>query len=233
MTDTTQLRELPQTVEIMGRHLLRTPENEAKFREKPPNDGRKHINIVGKGSGWYDSPCVGEVWGVNDLCLKHDGVSLVFELHDIEKFLDTSVREEKYVKAFELEVAKVNSRKIPVMIQRPHPLFPHGTVFPLDELPFRYFTSSIAMMIAYAIHQKADVINIYGVNLFLEEEYLFERPCLEFWIGYAKGKGIEVNIHKPTYLLTSAPNYGVYGYDWGYRYHADQNKGVSLIQGFK
>jgi len=157
----------------------------------------------------------------------------VFELHDIEKFLDTSVRDSRYVKAFELEVTKIQTKKIPVMLQRPHPLLPHGTVFPIDEMPFLYFTSSMAFMIAYAIHQKADVINIYGINLYYEEEYVFERPCLEFWIGYAMGKGIEVNIHKPSYLLTSAPNYGLYGYDWGYRYHDDQNKHMSLIKGFK
>ena len=235
MGKTTELKDVPDAehVRIVGRHLLRTPENEHRFQEKLPSDGKKRINIVGKGTGWWNSPCVGEVWGVNDLCVKHDGVSLAFEIHNIEKFLDTAVREVRYVKAFRMEVEKIAKKGIPVMIQEPHPLLPHGVVFPIDEMPFRYFTNTIAFMIAYAIHQGADIIDLYGAPMYYEEEYVFERPCIEFWLGYAMGKGIEVNVHKPSYILTTAPNYGVYAYDWGYRYTADQNKHTSLIKGFK
>jgi len=172
------------------------------------------VIIVGKGTGWWDSPSEGEIWGLNDLCLKKEGITLTFELHDIDKLLDTNFRELRFIRAFREQIKLINKKNIPVILKKPHKLFPSGTIFPLDGMPFRYFTSTPAFMIAYAIYKGATAIDIYGIPLYYEEEFTFERPCIEFWIGYAMGKGIEVTVHKPTYLLTAAPNFGLYSYDW-------------------
>jgi len=174
----------------------------------------KKVSIVGKGSGWWDAPEEGEVWGVNDLCLVREGLTLTFELHDIGERFDPAIYEKGTIKAFEEQIEKINRLNIPTMIQKKHGAFPNGIVFPLDKMPFRYFTSSIAYMIAYAIYKKVDSIDIYGVPLYGGGEHEAQRPCLEFWIGYAMGKGIEVTIHKPSCLLSSVPSYGIYAYDW-------------------
>lgn len=71
-----------------------------------------------------------------------------------------------------------------------------------------YFTSSIAFMLALAIWEGFEVIDIYGVDLTVGEEYDYQKPCAEFWIGLAMGKGIEVGIPKGSALLHTAWRYG-------------------------
>ena len=44
----------------------------------------------------------------------------------------------------------------------------------------------------------ATEIDVYGVDMRHETEYATQRPCMEYWVGYARGKGIEVNIYGPT-----------------------------------
>lgn len=76
-----------------------------------------------------------------------------------------------------------------------------------------YLTSSPAYMIAYAILQGATEIGLYGVDLSISDhEYFWQRPCVEAWIGFAKGRGIKVTIPDVSHVGKS--NY-VEGRDWG------------------
>lgn len=82
-----------------------------------------------------------------------------------------------------------------VIIGHPNQLLPDATPFPLDELVKkfgRYFTSSIAYMIAYAIHQEPDVIGLWGIDMLGEEEYGNQRPCCEYFLGIARGMNIPI-----------------------------------------
>jgi len=192
--------------------------------DRKKKDTKRRIHIVGKGTGQWNVPKEGELWGLNDMCLRMKNLTLIFELHDVDKLRDPAGRAKRFIRSFEEEIKEVNRLNIPVIIKEKHKAFPNGIVFPIDKMPIRYFTSSIAFMIAYAIYEKVDSIDIYGIPLFYEEEYTEQRPCMEFWIGYAMGQGIEVKVHKPSYLLTAVPNYGVYAYDWGYIYSEKQNE---------
>ena len=71
-----------------------------------------------------------------------------------------------------------------------------------------YFTSSIAYMVAYALYTGAEAINIYGVDMEHDTEYKHQRPCLAYWVGYAKALGVKVNIET---ILNDQPY--LYGYD--------------------
>jgi hypothetical protein len=66
-----------------------------------------------------------------------------------------------------------------------------------------YFNNSIAYMMVYAFMQGAKEINIFGVDVESDSEYRFERPCLTYWIGWLKAKGVKVNstnnIDKPPF----------------------------------
>lgn len=74
-----------------------------------------------------------------------------------------------------------------------------------------YLESSIAYMLALAIHEKVDRVGIWGVDLHCESEYAYQRPNLEYLIGLARGRGIKVFIPPQSALLSHA--YGVpYGY---------------------
>lgn len=176
------------------------------------------IAIIGMASGW-DTPKkkdYDELWAVSPVLTRRDDVDLVFQIHN----LDWSADGNKYLKLkgdrenFREEIKIINDKKIPVMIQAKHKLYPHGVVFPLDEMPVRYFTSTFAYMLAYAIHKRVDEIGIYGVALSLKEEYREQRSCAEFWIGFAAGRGIEVNVYGESMLLSLVPHDGLYGYDW-------------------
>lgn len=163
-----------------------------------------NIILIGKAPGWEDAPEEGETWGVNDLFMRRP-VKLIFELHDIEKYWDTYplLRE---------EIATINDKKLPVIMLKKYDRVPTSIPFPYDEMPFQYFSNSIAYMIAYAIHKEATEIDIFGVQMATREEYIRQRPCCEFWLGYAMAKGIKVNINRPSQLLNT--DGGAYGRDW-------------------
>lgn len=58
-----------------------------------------------------------------------------------------------------------------------------------------YLTSSPAYMISHAIRMGATTIAIYGVDLAItQHEYFWQRPGVEAWIGFAKGRGIKIEI---------------------------------------
>lgn len=71
------------------------------------------------------------------------------------------------------------------------------------DTPLDYFQSSIAFMFAWALLSGAKEIGIWGVDLNTNEEWAYQRPNLEFWIGLAKGLGTRVILPEHTALLTN------------------------------
>jgi len=76
-----------------------------------------------------------------------------------------------------------------------------------------YLTSSPAYMISHALLIDGITdIAIYGVDLSIDDhEYYWQRPCVEAWIGFAKGRG--VNVHIPEVSHVGKCPY-VEGRDW-------------------
>jgi hypothetical protein len=93
------------------------------------------------------------------------------------------------------------------------------TIFPFKEIMdswknnknMRYFTSSAPFMIALAIHEGYERIEIYGFEMSSREEYAYQKPCMEFWLGVAMGKDIEVYLPPGCALLGETTK--LYGYD--------------------
>lgn len=100
-------------------------------------------------------------------------------------------------------------------------VFPTAVPFPVDEILAaaagmageRYFTNSIAWMVALAVMRLQDVedaeLALYGIDLAQETEYRVERPCVEYWLGVAEALGIKVTIPAQADILKSAFLYGV------------------------
>ncbi len=85
-----------------------------------------------------------------------------------------------------------------------NPELPDAQIFPIDEIKRKfgtYFTSSIAYMIALAIHDGANEIGIWGVDMLGEEEYARQKACCEYFLGMAQGRGIEIVIADESPLL--------------------------------
>ena len=73
-----------------------------------------------------------------------------------------------------------------------------------------YFTNSISFMIALAIHEGFKEIHVYGVDMAVLSEYNDQRPSCEYYLGIAKGKGIDVYLPTESDLLKTR---FIYGYE--------------------
>jgi len=172
--------------------------------------GAMKVNIIGLGSSWKKAPMEGETWSMNAIVLKRP-VKLIFSMHPIDEWLQTATYGEEVLE-------KMQELDIPVITVEKDERLPNATLFPIDEMPSKYFTNSIAYMIAYAIYEGATTIHLYGVPLVLKDEYREQRACIEFWLGMAMGKGIDVTIYGGTSLFTNGVHAGLYGYEWNQLY---------------
>ena len=99
-----------------------------------------------------------------------------------------------------------------LVVGHPHELCPAATIYPIEKLkPYfgTYFTSTIAYMIALAIHEGAEEIGLWGVDMLGDGEYSHQRPCCEHMLGIAKGKGIKLTIPDKSPVLRSERMYGL------------------------
>jgi hypothetical protein len=76
-----------------------------------------------------------------------------------------------------------------------------------------YWNSSIAYAMALAIHEGATEIAIFGVDMDGTDEYAYQRPNMEYLIGIARGKGINVFIPHQSALCRFEPK-GIKFYDY-------------------
>jgi hypothetical protein len=82
--------------------------------------------------------------------------------------------------------------------------YPFSRVVPVTG---DYFQSSIAYVLALAITEMVQFpyehreIGIYGVDVSSDEEWAYQRACIEYLIGLAKGHGIHVRIPESSSLL--------------------------------
>ena len=162
------------------------------------------VILIGKGNGWENAPQDGNTWGVNSLCLRRP-VEMVFNMHRMD--------EEPYLSNFEQNtiIDYVNGNDVPLVTLKKLDNVPTSIEFPLDKMPLKYAECSIVYMIVYAILEGATEIDMYGVVLEVGDEYTVQRKSVEYWIGYARGKGIKVTINEPTCLCKGK----LYGYETG------------------
>lgn len=98
-----------------------------------------------------------------------------------------------------------------------------------NQKSVRYFTSSGPYMIALAIHEGYERIEVYGFEMSSATEYAYQKPCMEFWLGVALGKGLDIYVPPGCSLLGETTT--LYGYDKvpGYTdMHAEIRKGSLL-----
>lgn len=85
--------------------------------------------------------------------------------------------------------------------------------FPVHELEKKYgkiFPSSMNLILAYAIELGYKHIELFGVDMAMDDEYERFRPSFLYLIGYARGLGVVVEISKGSALM---PDEATYGYE--------------------
>lgn len=107
----------------------------------------------------------------------------------------------------------------PVYLQYPNSEIPNSIGYPIREVSdnafinfrrgdtrVKYFTSTLAYMMGIATlpEEGFDRIEIYGFELADDIEYIKQKACAEWWIGFAMGRGIEVYTPPNCQILFSA-----------------------------
>lgn len=150
------------------------------------------LNIVGSHTSSRDLVLGGEVWAFNSAACTRK-VDAAFQMH----------QEVDWGGGFYRRWLKTTT--VPVYMRERHADIPSSIAYPFDDIfemvanvrhtdePLRYFTSSIAWAIALAVHQERPRIYVYGIELY-NREYEEQKDCFAFWLGFAGGRGIDLNI---------------------------------------
>lgn len=150
-----------------------------------------------------------EIWVLGNRVHKFAGkrVTRIFEIHD-------NLTQHGDVKKYAEHLINQN---VPMIVGEKFPITAsHVQVFDYaaSEKLYGslYLTSSPAYMMSQAILEGATTIAIYGVDLAISNhEYFWQRPCMEAWVGFAKGKGIKIEI--PEVSPVGKSDY-IEGRDW-------------------
>jgi SAM-dependent methyltransferase len=209
------------------------PKNTAKKPSaEPPKDAAsapRHVAILGLGPslnayleltkrmGGRHRFC-DETWAINALgdVLHAD---LVFHMDDVR------IQEVRAAAAPESNIATMlqwlKRHPGPIVTSRAHPDYPGLVEFPLGEVvarfPHGYFNSTAAYAVAYAIHIGVKKITLFGIDFTYPDAHSAEkgRACVEFWLGIAAARGIELAMPKVTSLMDALVPHQerYYGYD--------------------
>ena len=163
------------------------------------------------------------LWGLNEL-YRYSPIEKFhawFEIHP----LDGADWGEDHLK-------QIGAMRMPVFMQARHPDVPASVPFPrqqiVDAFPDGgYQTSTISWELALGILAGFEEIHLYGVDLVHASEYAKERPAVEYWLGYARGKGIRVVVPPESDVLACV---GEYGYGGGDRFSLRLRKRLEFLE---
>lgn len=149
------------------------------------------VAIVGGAPSWVDAPFDDEsyeIWVLGNQIDNYKGkrVTRIFEIHDDLSHHDGG--DGRYAKLLvDIGIPMMVGDKFPIKSE-------HIKVFDRSLSPLgHYFTSSPSYMFCQALVEGYDHIELYGIDMDLDDhEYFMQRPCMEAWIGYARGKGVTV-----------------------------------------
>jgi hypothetical protein len=162
-----------------------------------------------------------ECWGCN--YMTDPELTMLFQMHG-----------DSFVKARFVAHYLEHPPKVPLIMQHKWAQMPTSEIFPMaEQTKFfgfdrmlrsgqsanrPYHACSMSYMLALAIMMgRYDVIHLYGVDFYseLRHESTYERPSVEFYMGYAAAKGITIDIPKNSRLLTTSDNHRqIYGLEW-------------------
>lgn len=181
----------------------------------------KKIIILGSGSGWEHSPQISNkiIYALNDYVYQ-ERYQIKPDLLFIMDVLDEKPQVVAGITNLGDIVSRINGMRIPLIGPYKYEEIPLSQAFPIEacvkEFGMPYFSNTIGYMIAYALLQKVEEIDIYGVNQASSTEYFYEKAGVEYWLGIAIGRGVKVTINgSRSELLTNKMRFGggiLYGY---------------------
>jgi hypothetical protein len=205
--------------------ILAPQKPEVAERLRKLREGKRTVALVGASPSScalapYDDLSV-EIWGLNE---EHvfpwmKRATRWFQLHPQSSWEREIAKRDITGHA---QWLRKNPWNIPIIMAHPHDDVPKSTPYPLRQVAekafkglrhgeekVRYFTSTFAYMMGYAIEMEHfDRIEVYGVEMASGTEFQEQKACMEGWIMYALAKGIEVYLPDECKLMT-APLYAL------------------------
>jgi len=155
----------------------------------------------------FDNPDF-EIWGLNQLYMafnpSHNLPSLGdradrwFQIHSRQSYDANTLRDHSHHEWM------ANETRFPIYMQEKDPTIPMSVRLPKEKILKEfgtYFTNSISWEIAVAIMEGFKEIHLYGVDMATHSEYAYERPSVEFFLGWARGRGIKIVVPERCDLL--------------------------------
>ena len=163
----------------------------------------KNIAVIGLAPSSHDeAPFLSDEWEKFGLPWDTQWVHMdrLFEMHDMKLIQGEYC---KLPKGY-LEKLQEAARYNPLYMQEEY--FEGAIKYPFDCIERPYFNSSIAYAMALAISLKPKKIGLWGVDMENHtEEFFYQRPNMEYLVGLAEGKGIEVYIPEQSPLCKFNP----------------------------
>ena len=175
---------------------------------------RSRVVISGAGKSlrqipWHDESW--EIWGINNFwnAMRDDAGRLRadrwFELHP-----PTPGIQDPY------DMNWLRECPLPIYTTEPFADNPNAVLFPVDRLAatFRdYFSCTFAYQIALAVDEGFREIAVHGLELAYgtQREATVERACVDWWLGFAEGRGIKITIPPDDHVVR---HWWRYGFDY-------------------
>lgn len=174
------------------------------------------VHIVGKGNGWQDAPAEGNVWGITQLICRRP-VGRVIDMNDYSLWGPLEAEEATKARGIAAE------RGIEYIDRDNYPLQEIIEQFGID-----YFTGTVDYAIALALYEEHDDIHLWGVNVVSDSEYRYQKPGVDFWCGYALGRGARLTVHGDLSAVMQTRDGKLYGYGFPQTMRAfkEQNGGM-------
>lgn len=166
-----------------------------------------------------------EIWTMN-WSYKYDFIPRIdrlFEMHPIWTYAETD--KSQYKKPREHWLWMQQEHPFPIYMTDYRPEVPNCVRYPIEAVTddifgghlikgrksSRFYSSSVDYMLALAIHERWDCIELYGIEMGSTTEYRYQREGAAFFIGAAVGRGITVKRQANSVLLRAK----MYGYEGG------------------
>lgn len=164
------------------------------------------------------SKFVDEVWGINAVA---DVIACdrVFHMDDVRvQQIRAEARPESNIAAM---LGWMKTYKGLIYTSIPSPDYPSCVAFPLQEVindvGMCYFNSTAAYAAALAVYLRVKKLYVFGCDYTYANSHHAEkgRACMEFWLGIARARGIDISVPRETSLLDACDSFAdrCYGYD--------------------
>lgn len=159
-----------------------------------------------------------EIWAINAL-------GDVVQCDRIFHMDDVRVQEARAAAAPASNIAAMlawmKSHPGPIYTSRPKDDYPGLVAYPLEDVinstGYAYFNSTAAYAVAFALHLGVRKISLFGIDFTYPNAHHAERgrACVEFWLGLAAARGVELQVSDGSSLLDMCepPECAFYGYD--------------------